>query len=289
MHTTGCPLPDRDQPADRRGAVRRPRPARPRLVRGLAQRPSGNAGCAEAVGVVRPARPTWGSGCFVGGALHTGIDRATPGDRVRDWNRILTKLRRTKLVEGRDPTEPSTVSVHPLVREYFGGRLRETNAAAWCAGHDRLYEYFKNSAEEFPATLPAMVPLYAAVYHGCQAGRHQDAFDAVFWRRIQRGDQAYDIYQLGAYGECLAAGSNLRKALGPPRRRPEAGRPDVADQRRRLPASALGRLDDATQPMLTALRASVARGDWRKRLPRRRKPLRTLDRDGPTGAGPALR
>ena len=49
--------------------------------------------------------------------------------------------------------------------------------------------------------------LYAAVRHGCEAGRYDDAM-TVYQDRIQRGDkQRYSLHQLGAYGSDLAAGT----------------------------------------------------------------------------------
>ena len=46
-----------------------------------------------------------------------------------------------------------------------------------------------------PDTLEAMAPLYAAVAHGCAAGHHQEALDEVYWRRIERGNEFYAVYQ----------------------------------------------------------------------------------------------
>ena len=41
-----------------------------------------------------------------------------------------------------------------------------------------------------PDTLEAMQPLYAAVVHGCRAGRQQEVMDEVYWRRILRGTRS---------------------------------------------------------------------------------------------------
>ena len=40
------------------------------------------------------------------------------------WRMILAKLRRARLLAGRDPDNPSYLDTHPLVREYFGEQLR---------------------------------------------------------------------------------------------------------------------------------------------------------------------
>jgi len=64
---------------------------------------------------------------------------------------------------------------HPLLREHFGEKLKAENQEAWREGHNRLYEYYKASAKEYPDTLEEMAPLFAAMMHGCQAGRYQEA------------------------------------------------------------------------------------------------------------------
>ncbi len=115
------------------------------------------------------------------------------------------KLREARLLEPEDPHSPGTLDCHPLMREYFGERLQKDFPEAWKAGHSRLYEYYKNLAPEFPDTLEAMAPLYAAVVHGCRAGRHQEAFTEVYWRRICRGNEFFSIHNLGAQAADLAA------------------------------------------------------------------------------------
>ena len=80
---------------------------------------------------------------------------------------------------------PDEVDAHPLVREHFGAELREKHPEAWRAGHERLYEHFKALPEKHqPDTLEEMAPLFQAVFHGCQAGRHQEALNEVYWARI---------------------------------------------------------------------------------------------------------
>jgi len=45
-----------------------------------------------------------------------------------------------------------------------------------------------------------MEPLYAAVVHGCRAGRQQDAMDEVYRRRIQRGNAFYSKWKIRSLG-----------------------------------------------------------------------------------------
>jgi hypothetical protein len=78
-----------------------------------------------------------------------------------------------------------------------------------------LYEYFKKlPKKELPDTLEEMEPLFAAVAHGCQAGKHQQALDAVYYPRIQRdGATNFCCNKLGAFGADLSALLNFFEIL----------------------------------------------------------------------------
>jgi hypothetical protein len=63
------------------------------------------------------------------------------------------------------------LDAHPLLREYFGQRLRTTQPEAWRAAHRRLYEHLCATTKEGgEPTVEDLQPLYQAVAHGCQAG-----------------------------------------------------------------------------------------------------------------------
>ena len=121
------------------------------------------------------------------------------------WKYAIKDLRDLRLVDKRDTHSHGTLDCHPLVREYFGERLQQDYPEAWKEGHSRLYEYYKKLAPEFPETLEAMSPLYAAVAHGCRADRHQEAFTEVYRRRICRGNEFFSIDKLGAQAADIAA------------------------------------------------------------------------------------
>ncbi len=180
------------------------------------------------------------------------------------WQRVLAKLRRARLLAQADPHVPDTLDAHPLVREHFGKQLRETYADAWREGNDRLYEHLKQvPKEEFPDTLEEMAPLYAAVTHGCAAGRHQEALDEVYVRRIQRGDESFSKHKLGAFGADLAAVAGF---FDSPWHRPAAGLIE-ADKAFVLTEAgfalrALGRLEDAIEPMHAGLKTRIAEENW---------------------------
>ena len=44
-----------------------------------------------------------------------------------EWQRAVTRLREVRLLLPRDPAAPDALDAHPLVREWFGDRLKQTN------------------------------------------------------------------------------------------------------------------------------------------------------------------
>ena len=84
------------------------------------------------------------------------------------------------------------------MREYFGGKLRIQQPAAWKECHVRLYNYYRTLAPELPNTFKEMEPLFLAVSCGCQAGLLRDALHEVYLPRIQRGETSFAAKVLGA-------------------------------------------------------------------------------------------
>jgi len=181
-----------------------------------------------------------------------------------DWRFAVDNLRRVRLLAGEDPHNPGTLDCHPLVREHFGEQLEAGHPEAWRQAHGRLYEYYKSQAPHQPDTLEEMMPLYAAVAHGCRAGRHQEALMEVYWERVLRGDEHFSWRKLGAFGADLAALSGF---FDPPWRKPvdaitEAVRGFALGQAG-LYLRALGRLAEAAQPMQAGMEAIIEQEDWR--------------------------
>lgn len=123
-----------------------------------------------------------------------GLNESLVGINLVAWNEAITLLEQNNLLV-RDPS--GTIDTHPLIRQYFGEQLKQLNRDAWREGHRRLYEFLRLDADEFPDTASEMDPLFAAVVHGCLAGRHQEAYEEVWQKRIQRGDEEYNSLQLG--------------------------------------------------------------------------------------------
>ncbi len=182
------------------------------------------------------------------------------GDETR-WRQALARLRQARLLLPN--ADDGSVDAHPLVREYFGERLAGEEPEAWRAGHERLYEHYKQATDDRPETLAAMMPLYAAVVHGCRAGRVQEAMDDVLLPRIDRGAEAFSWKKLGAFGAHLTA---LAGFFERPWGRPDP-RLSAAWQAWVLSAAgfvlrALGRLSEATQPMRAATDGMKAQKNW---------------------------
>jgi tetratricopeptide (TPR) repeat protein len=156
-----------------------------------------------------------------------------------------------------------TLDSHPLVREYFAEQLKTSLPEAWRAGHERLYHYFKDGIEDQPTTLERMMPLYAAVAHGCAAGRHKEAFEEVYWRRISRRGKYPQLHRLGAFSADLGAVSAffIRSWSAP------APNLTKDDQSLLLTQAgynlrSLGRLTEAVEPMRAGLAADIAMEHW---------------------------
>jgi tetratricopeptide (TPR) repeat protein len=207
-----------------------------------------------------------------GGALETlraepaipGLTSELQGLSHEDWQYAVDDLRTARLLAQEDPHQPDTLDCHPLVREHFGGKLQEGNPDAWREAHSRLYEYYQSRAKEYPDTIEEMAPLYAAVTHGCQASRHQEALDEVYWRRISRRDEFFSTKKLGAFGADLAVLSGL---FDPPWHQPVAGLTEDAKafvlHQAGYRLRALGRLAEAAQLMQAGMEAVIGQEDWR--------------------------
>jgi tetratricopeptide (TPR) repeat protein len=180
------------------------------------------------------------------------------------WQGLLQRLRASGLVAPASGHAPDELDAHPLVREHFGAELRAKHLEAWRAGHSRLYEYFEALPEKHqPDTLEELAPLFQAVFHGCQAGRHLEALLQIYWGRIVRNREAYLVKKLGAFGADLAA---LAGFFDPPWERAvvsiseEAQAFVVGQAGYRL--RALGRLREAVAPMQVSLDMAVEQKDW---------------------------
>ena len=180
------------------------------------------------------------------------------------WFQTVQALRRYKLIAQESRHRRDELDAHPLVREHFGRQMKRDYLDAWRAANLRLYDHLTTTTKEFPDTVEEMAPLYAAVAHGCAAGRHQQVLEDVYWRRIQRGEEAFSIHKLGAFGIDLAAltGFFARpwvQLLGGLTEQYQAFVLNQAGADLR----ALGRMQEAAEPMQAALQTCIAQEDWK--------------------------
>jgi len=193
-----------------------------------------------------------------------GVTDRLVGITGEEWQYALSHLREARLLGAEAGHKTGTLDCHPLVREHFGAKLCETNPDGWQKAHLRLYHYFKKvPKKEFPDTLQEMEPLFAAVAHGCKAGLHQEVRVEVFWKRIWRGEEAYLIKKLGAFGSDLAA---LSFFFALPWSQPVAGLTEAAKavvlSWAAFGLRAVGRLQEAIQPMKAGLELGIQQEDW---------------------------
>jgi predicted ATPase len=125
--------------------------------------------------------------------------------RPTEWQTILAKLRRARLIAREDPHNPGQLDTHPLVREYFGEQLRSQQTEAWKECNRRLFHHYQTLGPELPNSVREMEPLFLAVICGCNAGLFREALNEVYIPRIQRGNAYFAANVLGARGPLLAA------------------------------------------------------------------------------------
>ncbi len=152
---------------------------------------------------------------------------------------------------------------HPLIREHFAEKLRKTSQDAWKQAHSRLYEYYKNLPEkEYPDTLEEMEPLFAAVAHGCMAGRYQETHDNILVMRIERINEYFIVNKLGAFGSYLSALSAFfEKTWSKPTTELYETNKYLLLNKSSICLQALGRLREALQVMQTSSEATINQGN----------------------------
>ena len=133
-----------------------------------------------------------------------GLTESLTDLRSTEWQTILAKLRRARLLAREDPHNPGQLDTHPLIREYFGEQLRSQQTNAWKECNRRLYECYRTLAPELPDSLREMEPLFLAVICGCNAGLFRRALNEVYISRIQRGNANFAANGLGARGALLS-------------------------------------------------------------------------------------
>jgi serine/threonine protein kinase/tetratricopeptide (TPR) repeat protein len=121
-----------------------------------------------------------------------------------EWRTILAKLRRARLLAGEDPHNPGHLDTHPLIREYYGAKLRSQRTEAWKECNRRLYHYYRSLAPQLPDSPREMEPLFLAATCACNAGLFHEALHEIYIPRIQRGNAFFAANVLGTRGALLS-------------------------------------------------------------------------------------
>jgi tetratricopeptide (TPR) repeat protein len=181
----------------------------------------------------------------------------------RELRESINRLRQWGMLADPGSLETPDLDAHPLVREYFGEKLRRTNEPGWREAHSRMFDYLTSNTKEFPDTLEEMEPLYQAVAHGCAAGRHQEALEEVYWPRISRGRDIYSIKMLGAISAVLGT---LTSFFSSPWEQPISTFSEHAKgfilAATGFVLQALGRSAEASRPMQASLEVIILQEDW---------------------------
>ncbi len=109
-------------------------------------------------------------------ARRTLVRRVFAGlaENVRDRSKIVEALRelaRRGLIAKFDESGPfgkASIDCHPLVREYFGARLKELDGATFRAAHGRLYDHYRYAG--LPQAFREPVA-YGALSYKCSLSR----------------------------------------------------------------------------------------------------------------------
>jgi hypothetical protein len=207
-------------------------------------------------------------GALLEGPAIAGLTEPLVDANDAEQNFALSDLEDAKLLTVTRAANGALVDVdaHPLLREYFACQLRDTLPDAAREAHRRLYKHLTTTTVDKEApTLDDLAPLYQAVAHGSAAGLWQETCDEVYHERIYRGAESYAVKKLGAFGADLGAVACFFEA--PWRRVSPHLTP--ADQALMMNLAgfrlrALGRLDEAREPMRAALEMRVVQMNWRE-------------------------
>ncbi len=114
-----------------------------------------------------------------------------------------------------------------------------------------------------PTTEENIAPVLHAISHGCYADEHEEAFNRVFWPRVERGNSHYSTRELGLYGPHLAAIANFfAEPFLTPAATLSSARKALVFNQAGFDLRALGRLREAVQPFRAGLKVRVETSVW---------------------------
>ena len=112
------------------------------------------------------------------------------------WRFAVSRLEDLGLISIQGDGSNKVLDTHPIIRNYFKLRFKAEYRDVWIAVHQFLYRYYRDVLEKLSldvgsVSLSALSPVFSAIYHGCQAGLHEEVFDVIYMPYISRGTEVY--------------------------------------------------------------------------------------------------
>lgn len=120
------------------------------------------------------------------------------------WNHVVARLTSTRLLLEKSFGRTDEFDMHPLVREYFGERLRIEHPTAWSEGNRRLFNYYKSAVCHQPDNIQDMQYLFHACVCGCKGELFAEVLHEIYIPRISRGNLSFAATALGASNALLS-------------------------------------------------------------------------------------
>jgi hypothetical protein len=184
-------------------------------------------------------------------------------DHLNNKNKFLKALKRLRnlnLIAKESHLDPGGLDAHPIIRQHFAEELEQRYPQIWKKANNRVYQFYKSTADEFPDSIEGMQKLFFAITHSCLAGKYKEAYYEIYLKRVQRDNEAFLIKKLGAYGVDLALLAQFFKK--------KWSKPipnfKVSDQSEFLNQAgfnlrALGYLLEAIEPIKVGLKADISK------------------------------
>ena len=178
------------------------------------------------------------------------------------WRFAVEQLRQAGLVSPTKDEGDETLDCHLLIRDYFAQELQNKAPAAFREGHLRLHAHLLGRSLLSPRTQEEVSALSGFVYHGCRAGKAQEACQEYRKRLLSQSRKSV-VRRLGAFGTVLSALTNF---FAKPWNQPVFGLSDENQawvlSRAGSALRAVGRPSDATEPLLESISLEACAQPW---------------------------
>lgn len=136
----------------------------------------------------------------------------TVQERAQNYKNALRRLRTLDLLAPPNPHQKDDLDAHPLVRAYFGSRLKTQNAHAWSEAHERLAAYYEALIPAKPRKPHELDAAFYAIGHACKAGQIEHAYKNLLTRKV-RNARGVNDERLVDHSSLVAVYSNFFEHL----------------------------------------------------------------------------